>query len=114
MWDTQEDFMKLLQQKRGFPDFPVDLSSKSGQKLLKTISYECADELHEARQHLKQKDHRASDVGSVDRDEYIEELSDALHYMLEIAIASGISKDELFDAYMKKGEINRKRILQGY
>ncbi len=114
IWEQQKSFMNLLREKRGFPEFPVDLTSKAGQKFLKQISYECADELHEARQHLKQKDHRAADVGSVDREEYIEELSDALHFYLEIVIASGISKEELFAAYMKKGLENVRRINTGY
>lgn len=114
MWDQQKSFMDLLREKRDFPEFPVDLASKGGQKFLKQISYECADELHEARQHLRQKDHRAADVGSVDREEYIEELSDALHFYLEIVIASGISKEELFEAYMKKGLENVRRINTGY
>ena len=106
--------MRLLQERRGFPDFPVDLSSKAGQKLLKNISYECADELHEARQHLKQKDHRISDMGGVDRAEYVEELVDALHYFFEIVIASGVSADELFEAYINKGEKNTDRINGDY
>lgn len=114
MFSQQQQFMELLKERRGFPDFPVDLSSKAGQKLLKNISYECADELHEARQHLKQKDHRISDMGGVDRAEYVEELVDALHYFFEIVIASGISVDELYEAYMKKGAVNEQRIRGDY
>ena len=114
MFEQQEQFMKLLQEKRGFPDFPVDLTSKVGQKFLKTISYECADELHEARQHLKNKDHRATLINDIDRDAYVEELVDALHYFFEIVIASGISVDELYEAYIKKGQINVQRINGDY
>ena len=110
----QEAFMRLLKEKRGFPDFPVDLTSKAGQKFLKTISYECADELHEARQHLKQKEHRVTNMCSVQRDEYVEELCDALHFFFEIVIASGVTIDELFDKYIEKGEENTKRIAEGY
>jgi len=114
MLQQQEKFMKLLQEKRNFPQFPVDLTSKVGQRLLKNISYECADELHEARQHLKNKDHRATVINEIDRDEYVEELVDALHYFFEIVIASGVSVDELFAAYMKKGDVNFERIEKGY
>lgn len=114
MWEQQEDFMRLLQKKRGFPNFPVDLSSKEGQRLLKNISYECGDELHEARQHLKQKDHRISDVGNVDREKYVEELADSIHYLLEIVIASGISLEEIYEKYMQKGYVNTARIEGGY
>lgn len=114
MFVQQREFMELLQKKRNFPEFPVDLSSKEGHKFLKTISYECADELHEARQHLKNKPHRATIVTDVDRGAYIEELCDALHFFIEIVIASGISVDELYDSYMLKGEVNVERIEGGY
>ena len=115
MFDQQESFMKLLQQKRDFPEFPVDLSSKSGQRLIKGISYECQDELHEARQHLKNsKKHRLTDVRELDREKYIEELVDSQHYLFEIVIASGITLEEFFDAYLKKGYTNVDRINNGY
>lgn len=114
MMEQQEKFMRLLQEKRGFPPFPVDLTSKAGQKFLKTISYECADELHESRQHLKNKDHRATHIKDIDREAYVEELVDALHFFFEIVIASGISVDELYDAYIKKGETNVQRINGDY
>lgn len=115
MFDQQEAFMRLLQKKRNFPEFPVDVLSKGGQKLVKDISYECADELHEARQHLKNsKSHRVTEIKTFDRDDYIEELVDAQHYLFEIVIASGITIEEFFDAYMEKGRINTDRINDGY
>lgn len=115
MWKQQERFMKLLQEKRNFPKFPVDIFSKPGQKFLKQITFECMGELFEANQHLRNgKDHRATDVPQLERDEYLEEIVDCLHYLWEIAIASGISSDELYEAYMKKGEKNEKRINEGY
>ena len=115
MLEQQEYFMRLLQEKRGFPDFPVDLTVKKNQKFLKDIAYEAMGELFEAIQHLKNsKSHRATEVFQFDRAEYLEELVDSLHYFFEIVIASGISTEELFDAYMKKGQINVDRINNGY
>lgn len=115
MWLQQKEFMTLLQQKRNFPSFPVDPSSKSGQKFLKGITHECMHELFEANQALKNsKDHRATDIEEFDRDHYVEELVDALHYFFEIAILSGISLEELYSAYIKKGETNINRIESGY
>lgn len=115
MWSQQEEFMRLLQQKRNFPNFPVDLSSKDGQKFLKDIRNHLMEELFEAGLHLKNaKSHRITDLPDVDRDEYIEELVDALHLFIELVIASGITKDELFNAYIAKGEINFSRINNGY
>lgn len=115
MFEQQAQFMQLLHEKRGFPKFPIDLSTKTGQKFVKDISYECADELAEARQCLKNsKTHRATSIDSFDRDAYIEELSDAQHYLLEIVIASGITIEEFFEKYMSKGQKNVDRINDGY
>jgi len=115
MWSQQEDFMNLLKTRRNFPEFPVDMTTKSGQKFLKGITHECMHELFEANLLLKNsKDHRMTDVSDFSREDYVEELVDALHYFFEIAISSGVSMDELHDAYMKKGRINIDRIENGY
>lgn len=115
MWEQQEGFMRLLQQKRGFPEFPTDLASKKGQQFLKDIRNHLMEELFEAGQHLKNaKSHRATDLPEVDREAYKEELSDALHLFIELTIASGITLEELFQTYMQKGETNVKRINEGY
>ena len=115
MWDQQEQFMHLLREKRGFPEFPTDLTSKKGQQFLKDIRNHLMEELYEAGQHLKNaKSHRATDIPEVDREAYKEELVDALHLYLELVIASGISLDELVEAYMAKGEVNFDRIKNGY
>ena len=115
MWDQQVDFIKLLQEKRNFPAVPTDITSKSGQKLLKDIMHHIMDELFESGQHLKNaKSHRATLVPEINRDAYKEELSDALHLFFELVIASGITLDELVDTYLKKGETNVDRINTGY
>ena len=115
MWIQQVEFMKLLQEKRKFPDFPVDITSKPGQKVIKDTSHECMHELFEAVQLLKNsKDHRATDIREFDRNKFLEELSDSLHYFIEVCILAGISADDLFNAYMNKGQINIERINSGY
>jgi hypothetical protein len=115
LWEQQLAFMRLLQEKRNWPQFPVDISTKQGQKLLHDIRHHIMDELFEAGQHLKNaKSHRATEVPEVDREAYKEELVDALHLYLELVIASGISLEELVGAYMRKGEINDARIRAGY
>jgi predicted house-cleaning noncanonical NTP pyrophosphatase (MazG superfamily) len=115
MWEQQYEFMKLLQEKRNFPKFPVDIETKQGQKLLDDITFHIMKELFESNQHLKNsKSHRITEVPEIDRDAYIEELVDVLHLYLEICIAAGVSRNELFDAYMKKGTINTSRINNHY
>jgi hypothetical protein len=115
MWQQQKKFMELLREKREFPSFPVDTSTKNGQKILKSITHECMHELFEANLLLKNsKDHRATDLRDFDRESYVEELCDALHYFFEIAILSGVSIEELYRSYMKKPEINVSRVEKGY
>jgi hypothetical protein len=107
--------MVLLQEKRNFPQFPTDITSKKGQQFLKDIRNHLMEELFEAGQHLKNaKSHRATELPEVDREAYKEELVDALHLYFELVIASGVSLDELYDAYMKKGDVNFERIRTGY
>lgn len=115
MWEQQIAFMRLLQLKRNFPEFPTDITSKTGQKFLKDIRNHMMEELYEAGLHLKNaKSHRATELPEVDRKAYLEELVDALHLYFELVIASGITVDELVEAYMDKGQVNVERILDGY
>ena len=115
MWTQQEDFVKLLQEKRNFPSHPVDVTTKQGQQLLESIAFNAMKEMFEAVQLLKNsKHHRSTDIPDFDMESFKEELSDVLHYFIEIAILSGISSNDLFEAFMKKGELNEKRINSGY
>lgn len=115
MWLQQDCFMRLLQKERGFPEFPVDLSSKNGQQIIDGIVLHMVKEAFEALQHLKNaKPHRVTEVKEFDREAYLEEMVDVLHLYFEACIASGITPDALFAAYMEKGTKNTKRIKEGY
>ena len=115
LWNDQLAFMKLLQEKRGFPAFPVDITSKTGQQFLEGITFHMMKELFEAGQHLKNaKAHRATEIKEVDMAAYTEELVDVLHLFFELVIASGITLDELTEKYFDKGRINHERIANGY
>lgn len=115
MWEQQESFMQLLKEKRGFPKFPVDISTKHGQKLLKEIRNHLIEELFEAGQHLRNsKTHRITELPEVDRDAYLEELVDAQHLLFELVIASGFSLEQYVQSYMLKGRVNDARIRGDY
>jgi len=115
MYKHQQEFIGLLQELRGHPSTPFDLSSKKSQQRLRSLAYECMGELFEANILLKNsKSHRATEISDFDRDSYLEELTDVLHYFLGIVICSGISVDELFEKFMQKGSINIERIRSGY
>lgn len=115
MFAEQKRFMNLLRDARNFPEFPVNLSSKEGQKIVKGIAYDGMHELFEAIQLLTDaKDHKQSLTGDFNKEKFLEEMSDAFHYMIEICIMCDISSDDLYRAYMKKGTLNFARILGGY
>lgn len=115
MFDQQEQFMKLLQAKRDFPQFPLDLRKKENQKVLKELMHECMHEIFEAVHLLKNsKSHRETDVTDFDKDAFLEEISDATHYIVEICILMGFSARDVFSAFAKKGTINGHRIFSGY
>jgi predicted house-cleaning noncanonical NTP pyrophosphatase (MazG superfamily) len=115
MYKHQQEFISLLQEMRGHPPIPFDLSDKKSQQRLRSLAYECMGELFEANILLKNsKSHRATHIEEFDRDAYLEELSDVLHYFLGIVICSGITVDELFQKFMEKGVTNFNRIKTGY
>jgi len=115
MFDQQQEFLELLRAKREHPEFPLDLCEKKNQQFLKSLSHECMHELFESNMLLKNsKKHRTTEFNDFDRESYKEELSDVLHYLVGILIYSGISVDEIFEMYMKKGQVNINRINSGY
>jgi cytoplasmic iron level regulating protein YaaA (DUF328/UPF0246 family) len=109
MYNQQSSFNALLRDERQYPDFPLDLTLKNNQQILKGLAHECMHELFEANHLLKNsKNHRVTEIKEFDRESYKEELVDALHYFFGIVIYSGITVEELHEAFIKKA-INRRR-----
>jgi hypothetical protein len=113
-FSRQEEFMKILKDYDKLPEYPVDLTSKFGQRLAKEVVFNLSDELHEATATLKNKMHRISDDRSIDFDHYREELGDAFAFFMELCLISGISAEQLYDEYCRKNAIVRKRFESGY
>lgn len=114
-WDSQVSFMSLLQQHRNFPQFPVDISSKSGQKIIKDVIHEAQHEAFEAIQHLKNtKSHRLTEIPDVAIDDFIEEIVDAQKYLLEALLLAGVSYEKWIAIFNSKTNKNIDRILNGY
>jgi hypothetical protein len=115
MFEQQTEFMQLLQQKRTFPQFPLDLTKKDSQQYIKDYLTDAAGEVFEAIRELKNcKTHRATKIDDLNKGMFLEEICDALHYLLEVAILAGFTHDELFEAFIKKGRKNYRRIMRGY
>ena len=96
------------------PPWPIDITTKQGQRMIKEISADCHRELWEAEATLKNKLHRVTDERAFDREHFIEELGDTLAYFMEICILSGISPYELYEEYKRKNAEVKQKYVDGY
>jgi hypothetical protein len=110
----QGEFMDILVENDKFPEYPVDLTTKPGQRLVKECAFNCIAELMEATVVLKNKMHRLSEDTEVDFPHYREELGDAFAFLIEICKVSGITAGDLYEEFSRKNSIVRRRIQEGY
>ena len=96
------------------PDkIPVDLNSRIGQYRIKDLSERIVEELMEAMNCLKLKPWKQTDI-ETDKEHYFEEISDAIHFLIELCITSGMTSQTFFETYFKKSEVNKFRIRSNY
>lgn len=114
IFSRQTEFMELLRQNDRLPEWPLDLTSKPGQRLIREVILNLIEELMEAVFTLRNKMHRMTDVRVFDEEHYREELSDALAFFVEVCVMSGIAPDELHAEYARKNAVVRERLLRGY
>lgn len=114
VFERQVAFMEELRANDKLPEWPVDLSTKMGQRLIKETIFNAIEELCEASFTLKNRMHKLSDDRAVDMDHFKEELGDAFAYFLEVCILSGISAHELYEEYRRKNGVVFERIRNGY
>ena len=114
MFERQSKFMELLKDNDKMPEWPIDITSKPGQRLIRETLLNMIEELMEASFCLRNKMHRVTDVRVIDVEHYKEELGDALAFFMEICILSGISPQDMYDEYCKKNAIVVKRLKDGY
>jgi NTP pyrophosphatase (non-canonical NTP hydrolase) len=114
VFKRQEEFMELLRVNDKLPEWPVDLTIKPGQRLIKETAFNLSDELHEAMATLKNKQHRLTDDRTLDFAHYKEELGDAFAFFIEICILSGINADDLYEEYCHKNKAVKERLARGY
>ena len=117
LFSLREDFMGRLEKSRpgSYPAWPLDISSKQSQQVLRDTALKGIEEMFEALQHLKNwKPHRSTDMPEFDREEFLEEVVDAFNYFLSVLVLVGVSEDDFFNAYKKKDAIIRDRLKSGY
>jgi len=75
-----------------------------------------ADELAEARAETNWKMWTSGvELGSIhDRDAFVKELVDLMHFWVNLLLLAGASADEVYSRYMKKADVNSQRQLDGY
>jgi hypothetical protein len=113
----REEFMQAIVKKIPgyYPQWPIDVSKKQSQVILRDSVLRGVEEMFEALQHLKNsKPHRQTEVTHFERDEFLEEIVDAYNYFLTTLVLIGISPDELYEAYRKKHEKILERLENGY
>lgn len=99
-----------------YPTFPIDMSEKSSQQFCRDLALRGVEEMFEALQHLKNwKPHRVTEIREkVDKEEFLEEIVDALNYFYSMLIVVGVDAKDLHEAYLKKDMKIRDRLKNGY
>lgn len=118
MFELRNEFIEQMRKDRpgSYPHLPLDLSNKNSQQFCRDLALRGVEEMFEALQHLKNwKPHRITEFNEApDREEFLEEIVDALNYFFSLLIASGFNEKDLFEAYTKKHNIIMKRLKEGY
>ena len=114
MFNRQLFFMKKLNEKGKLPNWPIDITTKEGQRIIKECIFNIIGELVEASIELKNKIHRITDDREININHYKEELGDALAFFMEVCILSGIGATDIFKEYCRKNDIVLKRLEDGY
>jgi NTP pyrophosphatase (non-canonical NTP hydrolase) len=110
----QREFVDMLVEHDKFPEYPVDLTTKIGQRFAKEVIFNLSEELFEASFTLKNRQHKLSNDNELDFEHYREELGDAFAYFIELCLISGISADDIYEEYTRKNAIVKQRLADGY
>ena len=118
IFHKRNSFMKEIQRKfpNSYPEqWPINISEKSSQTILRETALKGVEEMFEALQHLKNwKTHRETDMPEIDREEFLEEIVDAFNYFFSLMILIGVDVNEFYSAFNSKDEIIRRRLQKGY
>lgn len=109
--------MNLLEESRpgSYPEWPLDISTKQSQQVLRDTALKGIEEMFEALQHLKNwKPHRTTDMPEFDKQEFLEEVVDAFNYFLSVLVLVGVNEEDFHKAYTLKDEVIRSRLENGY
>ena len=117
LFKLRESFMKTLEKSRPgtYPEWPVNISEKKSQQVLRETVLKGVEEMFEALGHLKNwKPHRQTEVPDFDNEKFLEEFVDGMNYFLSVLVLLGHDADDLFRVYKQKDQIIHDRLKRGY
>lgn len=113
----REEFMQSIVDKLPgyYPEWPIDVSKKQSQTVLRDSVLRGVEEIFEALGHLKNsKPHRETEITQFEKEEFLEEIVDAYNYFFTTLVLLGISSDDFHKAYKRKHNIILDRLKEGY
>lgn len=113
-FERQKKFMNELLSHDRLPEYPVDLTTKAGQRLLKEVMFNMIEEMMEASFTLKNRMHKLSDDKKVDIEHFIEEIGDSFAYFIELCVLAGLDAKKLNAEHERKNKIVFDRLRNGY
>lgn len=96
--------------------FGIDPGRLDGEEFAEYVRWNtlaATDELHEALREVPWKPWKRGQE-AFNRDMYVKELVDVLHFVGNLLLAAGVDDNELSRRYHAKREINAKRQREGY
>jgi NTP pyrophosphatase (non-canonical NTP hydrolase) len=91
---------------------PANLDQESKIEYIKSMTLAASDELHEALAEVGWKPWATS--RHINRDAYLGELIDVLHFLVNLCLVVGADADEIAERYAEKSSRNVKRQAEGY
>lgn len=117
IFQLREEFMQSIVDKLPgyYPEWPIDVSKKQSQTVLRDSVLRGVEEIFEALGHLKNsKPHRETEITQFEKEEFLEEIVDAYNYFFTTLVLLGISSDDFHKAYKRKHNIILDRLKEGY
>lgn len=91
----------------------LDINNTRVQYRIKDFMWRITEELGEAANTLKNKPWKNTHM-VVDETHYLEEIIDAVHFLVELLIMSGFTPESLTTLYLNKNAVNQFRIRSQY
>lgn len=104
--------LQLKLQERYYGRCPWEFTDEERASYIQMNVLATTDELHEALAEVGWKPWASS--RHLNRDAYLGELVDALHFFVNLCLAGRITARDLIDGYVKKNQRNHERQNEGY